>query len=223
MINQWKSQIITRWNLKILIKKRKIYQKMQKEMEEELAQIQSEAQEKAVMLAVLSQIETSSKSKSMKNLMLSIKDLPLLELELKYAEEQQAQIKIQTSQKKAERSGKDSEFLAIKDTQSEYLFRKVPAEKRSVMSTKEESQEKNHLLNNSLEELQASLNNLEMFCREERKLENRKLHACLLYTSDAADDTPCVDLGGRRIIKKKKKPQKKSERESKEEHKRNRS
>ena len=28
---------------------------------------------------------------------------------------------------------------------------------------------------------------------------------CLLYTSDAADDTPCVDLGGRRIIKKKEK------------------
>eukprot|EP00831_Metopus_contortus_P004482 TRINITY_DN1165_c0_g1_i3.p3 TRINITY_DN1165_c0_g1~~TRINITY_DN1165_c0_g1_i3.p3 ORF type:complete len:119 (-),score=36.26 TRINITY_DN1165_c0_g1_i3:55-411(-) len=30
-------------------------------------------------------------------------------------------------------------------------------------------------------------------------------NTCLLYTSDAADDTPCVDLGGRRIIKKKKK------------------
>src|SRR5450756_913301 len=29
-------------------------------------------------------------------------------------------------------------------------------------------------------------------------------HACLLYTSDAADDLLCVDLGGRRIIKKKK-------------------
>ena len=28
---------------------------------------------------------------------------------------------------------------------------------------------------------------------------------CLLYTSDAADDLPCVDLGGRRIIKKKNK------------------
>ena len=27
-------------------------------------------------------------------------------------------------------------------------------------------------------------------------------HACLLYTSDAADDLLCVDLGGRRIIKK---------------------
>ena len=27
---------------------------------------------------------------------------------------------------------------------------------------------------------------------------------CLLYTSDAADDLPCVDFGGRRIIKKKK-------------------
>src|SRR5450756_3224012 len=31
--------------------------------------------------------------------------------------------------------------------------------------------------------------------------------ACLLYTSDAADDLLCVDLGGRRIIKKKKKQQ----------------
>src|SRR5680860_1911559 len=30
------------------------------------------------------------------------------------------------------------------------------------------------------------------------------LHLCLLYTSDAADDLLCVDLGGRRIIKKKK-------------------
>ena len=28
---------------------------------------------------------------------------------------------------------------------------------------------------------------------------------CLLYTSDAADDLRCVDLGGRRITKKKKK------------------
>src|SRR5680860_1722909 len=31
------------------------------------------------------------------------------------------------------------------------------------------------------------------------------LQCCLLYTSDAADDLLCVDLGGRRIIKKKKK------------------
>ena len=29
--------------------------------------------------------------------------------------------------------------------------------------------------------------------------------SCLLYTSDAADDLLCVDIGGRRIIKKKKK------------------
>ena len=28
------------------------------------------------------------------------------------------------------------------------------------------------------------------------------LRACLLYTSDAADDLLCVDLGGRRILKK---------------------
>src|SRR5450756_2073410 len=31
-----------------------------------------------------------------------------------------------------------------------------------------------------------------------------ELGICLLYTSDAADDLLCVDLGGRRIIKKKK-------------------
>ena len=30
-----------------------------------------------------------------------------------------------------------------------------------------------------------------------------KPYACLLYTSDAADDLLCVDLGGRRLIKKK--------------------
>ena len=29
-------------------------------------------------------------------------------------------------------------------------------------------------------------------------------YTCLLYTSDAADDLLCVDLGGSRIIKKKK-------------------
>ena len=31
--------------------------------------------------------------------------------------------------------------------------------------------------------------------------------SCLLYTSDAADERSSVDLGGRRIIKKKKKEQ----------------
>eukprot|EP00831_Metopus_contortus_P070511 TRINITY_DN6407_c0_g1_i5.p2 TRINITY_DN6407_c0_g1~~TRINITY_DN6407_c0_g1_i5.p2 ORF type:complete len:109 (-),score=7.72 TRINITY_DN6407_c0_g1_i5:80-406(-) len=35
-------------------------------------------------------------------------------------------------------------------------------------------------------------------------------YICLLYTSDAADDTPCVDLGGRRIIKKKKRQESQS-------------
>src|SRR5665811_2452716 len=33
----------------------------------------------------------------------------------------------------------------------------------------------------------------------------RDLYNCLLYTSDAADDLTRVDLGGRRLIKKKKK------------------
>ena len=34
--------------------------------------------------------------------------------------------------------------------------------------------------------------------------EIKKFYACLLYTSDAADERSSVDLGGRRIIKKKK-------------------
>ena len=33
---------------------------------------------------------------------------------------------------------------------------------------------------------------------------SQEVYTCLLYTSDAADDLLCVDLGGRRIIKKKK-------------------
>ena len=32
---------------------------------------------------------------------------------------------------------------------------------------------------------------------------SQQCQTCLLYTSDAADDLLCVDLGGRRIIKKK--------------------
>src|SRR5665213_4586929 len=40
---------------------------------------------------------------------------------------------------------------------------------------------------------------------EFESLRARHLHICLLYTSDAADDLLCVDLGGRRIIKKKNK------------------
>ena len=38
--------------------------------------------------------------------------------------------------------------------------------------------------------------------RDRRRRE--RLHDCLLYTSDAADERSSVDLGGRRIIKKKK-------------------
>src|SRR5450756_2453333 len=38
----------------------------------------------------------------------------------------------------------------------------------------------------------------------ERNFPMQRWWECLLYTSDAADDLLCVDLGGRRIIKKKK-------------------
>ena len=39
------------------------------------------------------------------------------------------------------------------------------------------------------------------------------LFACLLYTSDAADERSSVDLGGRRIIKKKTKDSKRRTRD----------
>ena len=37
-----------------------------------------------------------------------------------------------------------------------------------------------------------------------QRMQEAEASTCLLYTSDAADDLLCVDLGGRRIIKKKK-------------------
>ena len=39
--------------------------------------------------------------------------------------------------------------------------------------------------------------------KERLEMYNNKFDSCLLYTSDAADERSSVDLGGRRIIKKK--------------------
>ena len=39
---------------------------------------------------------------------------------------------------------------------------------------------------------------------EEEVMQAAPIYPCLLYTSDAADERSSVDLGGRRIIKKKK-------------------
>ena len=50
----------------------------------------------------------------------------------------------------------------------------------------------------------ASNNNLDMISELSTVAKLHKVSTCLLYTSDAADDLLCVDLGGRRIIKKKK-------------------
>eukprot|EP00657_Telonema_sp_P-1_P008440 TRINITY_DN2960_c0_g1_i7.p1 TRINITY_DN2960_c0_g1~~TRINITY_DN2960_c0_g1_i7.p1 ORF type:complete len:107 (-),score=46.41 TRINITY_DN2960_c0_g1_i7:45-365(-) len=48
-------------------------------------------------------------------------------------------------------------------------------------------------------------NNLGIHVRAQRHLAHMHFQDCLLYTSDAADDLLCVDLGGRRILQKKKK------------------
>ena len=46
-------------------------------------------------------------------------------------------------------------------------------------------------------------------------VEKKALKRCLLYTSDAADERSSVDLGGRRIIKKKRKNKNAKKRKSK--------
>src|SRR5665648_1292494 len=45
---------------------------------------------------------------------------------------------------------------------------------------------------------------------EPRRTRDGRRYGCLLYTSDAADEEDSVDLGGRRIIKKKKTEKKKN-------------
>src|SRR5678809_1508087 len=52
---------------------------------------------------------------------------------------------------------------------------------------------------------QGLLGCLELVKNRETKEPMAPFNACLLYTSDAADERSSVDLGGRRIIKKKKK------------------
>ena len=59
-----------------------------------------------------------------------------------------------------------------------------------------------HLL--ALEGVRTHLNGSEPVCAEIDAL-IAQLKRCLLYTSDAADERSSVDLGGRRIIKKKNK------------------
>ena len=47
-----------------------------------------------------------------------------------------------------------------------------------------------------------SIINISSIASSLKGLPNRFVYGCLLYTSDGGDATPCVDLGGRRIIKK---------------------
>ena len=60
----------------------------------------------------------------------------------------------------------------------------------------------------SMQEYQQKIGELISRIRSQKGLTQKdlaiKLGTCLLYTSDAADERSSVDLGGRRIIKKKK-------------------
>ena len=67
------------------------------------------------------------------------------------------------------------------------------------------------LVDGSRVDLAAQPAGFEMALERESRIDADALAAlarrCLLYTSDAADERSSVDLGGRRIIKKKKKTQ----------------
>ena len=63
--------------------------------------------------------------------------------------------------------------------------------KRQVLNTSHE---------NRVRDLVEELTGLPVTCGHEL---SSRLNSCLLYTSDAADERSSVDLGGRRIIKKK--------------------
>ena len=53
--------------------------------------------------------------------------------------------------------------------------------------------------------IHGALGSKNQFEKIENSLDNKfETYSCLLYTSDAADERSSVDLGGRRIIKKKK-------------------
>ena len=56
------------------------------------------------------------------------------------------------------------------------------------------------------EDVQAQIDSIMAQYAKPEQITDRAIEdGCLLYTSDAADDLPCVDLGGRRTIKKKNK------------------
>eukprot|EP00831_Metopus_contortus_P085342 TRINITY_DN9905_c0_g1_i9.p1 TRINITY_DN9905_c0_g1~~TRINITY_DN9905_c0_g1_i9.p1 ORF type:complete len:172 (-),score=57.71 TRINITY_DN9905_c0_g1_i9:65-580(-) len=81
--------------------------------------------------------------------------------------------------------------------------------KQKIEEKSSETDEAIHRISKAIEETKRVLNKMQsqLIQSESSKklnLKNEESKTCLLYTSDAADDTPCVDLGGRRIIKKKK-------------------
>ena len=79
----------------------------------------------------------------------------------------------------------------------------IEIEISTLNSSAEISSDDKILINNELKSLrithELSEKTLEGVCAGD------DIKRCLLYTSDAADDRISVDLGGRRIIKKKKK------------------
>eukprot|EP00825_Cyclidium_porcatum_P050572 TRINITY_DN9064_c0_g1_i1.p1 TRINITY_DN9064_c0_g1~~TRINITY_DN9064_c0_g1_i1.p1 ORF type:complete len:218 (-),score=11.84 TRINITY_DN9064_c0_g1_i1:19-672(-) len=72
-----------------------------------------------------------------------------------------------------------------------------------IMQLAEKKRAKERVLRQEVE-LRLKNEELESFCYSISHV--LCVDTCLLYTSDAADDMQCVDLGGRRVIKKKKKP-----------------
>ena len=60
------------------------------------------------------------------------------------------------------------------------------------------------LYKHGIQQIKVILQELQMYMEKMQFKNIEAFKGCLLYTSDAADERSSVDLGGRRIIKKKK-------------------
>ena len=69
-----------------------------------------------------------------------------------------------------------------------------------------------------LHRVDAEIEQVAIFGKKIAPFGKKQVKSCLLYTSDAADERSSVDLGGRRIIKKKKEKEDRGSRDTIDKH-----
>src|SRR5665213_592771 len=90
--------------------------------------------------------------------------------------------------------GSQWQLLELDEARRQHVWRKRLGEKGPQFAGRDGSSVSTHPISD-----QALAGRRIAFDGDDRRCD-RRVPACLLYTSDAADDLLCVDLGGRRII-----------------------